>query len=427
MFPQLWAVLTWLWMVLKRLCVVWPWAVLKRLWGFLKWLLEWVQWLWKATVKRAYSWLRAKLNRPPPLPAEVTPYAVLYAAPATFNHLAVKVGDYRGLLFAHVVKDSSGNDLHVLTAWQSRDGYKAMAPAFLANSGLGAAGATAAWEGVLGDTLQAKKPWWSLLTPARVVAVIAFGFGVLGWVKEIRDASGWLFGAPKVEVVKAQKPVNVLVGDPIKFTMGARNARRIGECYMEFHDVKPDPAGSLQLDPLTVTSYPAIAPNAEVDVPISGTATRAGDCSVVLTGEASFGLWKRSCPISATYPVRVWLPVAIGRRSVKTSNPKFCEGEVELLAGKRFPSGLEVEAKIERVPGVQFFAVRFPGARQFTPAHNWDKPTKEVATLVWRTNEVEVFRPTTFSLLFENLGKDLTKDEWESLVQKVEFTFEEAH
>jgi hypothetical protein len=421
--------LKWLRAPLKWLLalLMWLWALLKWLCAFLKWLWGWLTWLWQTAVKQPYSWLRAKLLRPPSPPAEVTPYVVLYTAPATFNHLTVKIGDYHGLLFAHVIKDSLGQELRIITAWQSRDAYTAMATAFLTNSGLENASATVPWHGVLGDTLQTRMPWWSYLTPARVIAVITFVFLALSWAKEIRDASGWLVGAPEVEMVKASKPVNVVVGSPVNFTMGARNTRRIGECYMRFNDPSPDPAGYLQLDPLSPKSYPAIAPNAEVDVPIRGTATRAGRCNVILTGEATFGLWKRSRPISSAYPVQVWLSVAFGRRAVKDPKPKYCECEVELLVGRRFPSGLEVEAKIEKVPRVKFFAVRFPGNPRYTAVHNWDEPNKEVATLVWRTNELEAFRSMTFSLLFENLGENLTKDGWELVVQKVEFTHEEAH
>ena len=368
-----------------------------------------------------------KLYRPPALPDTITPYGIQYTAPAAFSCQAVKIGDYRGLLFAHVVKDARSGELRILTAWQSRDAFVAKGGDFFDASGLKAAGGAVAWEGVLGDTIQAKKPLWSYFTPARVIAVISVVFLVLSWLKEIRDASGWLLG-PEVEPITASEPVNILVGDePIKFTMGVRNAKPIGECEIQFKELRADPPGFIQVGPLTVKQVPALAPNAPAEERVSVTAVKPGNCEVRLSGEATSGLWPQTRPFSSTFPVHAWSAIAVGKRSLQTSNPKFCEGEYELLVGKRFPSGLEIEAKIEHVPAVQLLKVRFPGTKQWVPAHNWDKPQKEVATLVWQTNEIEAFRSVPFSILFGNEGKKLEANDWESLVRQVQFTFEEAH
>jgi hypothetical protein len=120
--------------------------------------------------------------------------------------------------------------------------------------------------------------------------------------------------------------------------MGVGNVHKIGECYFHFGEPR-EPTGLLRLDKLAVTSYSAVPANGQVDVSISARAAIAGDCNVTLTGEATSGFLKRSCPISSTYPVRVWRPVKEGHRVTRIANPKYCEMEIELLVGKRFALG----------------------------------------------------------------------------------------
>ncbi len=337
----------------------------RRLWGWVAWFGAWLgswlawlgAWLWANAVRRPSNWLSVKLRRPPAVPQGVTPYAALYTVADTFNYLGVKVKKYRGLLFVDVVKEVPAGKLHVLTVWQGRDAFTSVGPTFLTDSGLTAAGAVPGWQGVLGDTLEARKPLWSYVTPARFIAVLTAVFLALSWLKVISDSIALVGGAPQVEMTVATEPLNALVDQPIKFKMGARNVRRIGDCSLHFNDPTSEPPGVLRLNPLSDKSYSAVGPSQPQEVPISGTAVREGDCSVVLTGNAVFGLFNVTRPIRATYPVHVWQPVAFGKRSVKTSNGKFCEAEAVVLVGRRFPTGLEIEARVEKEPGVKFIGV----------------------------------------------------------------------
>jgi hypothetical protein len=389
----------------------------------------WLVWGWHVAVRQRYRRIRSVLHRPPPLPPAVTPFTVLYTVGASFDYLAIKTDEYRGLLFIEVVVDVSDAVLQLITVWQSQDAYRAISPTFFLRSGLSTAAATVSSQGLLGDTLKAKKPWWSRYLPRTwgwTVAAITFGFLALSWVRTIVDASGWLFGSPDVETVTASQPIDVLVGEPIKFTMGVRNVQKIGDCYFHFGELKEEPSGLLNLDKLAVTSYSAVPANGQVDVPISGKAATAGDCNVTLIGVATSGLLKRSRPILSTFPVRVWRPVKEGHRVIRIANPKYCEMEIDLLVGKRFALGMEAEATLEKTRGVKILGVRSPGTQKMESDHNWSTPGKEVARLVWRTGELEAFRTVQFVVFFGADGRDLTKDEWEPVVQNTQFAFEEA-
>jgi hypothetical protein len=104
-------------------------ALVNYMWTLADKSWAWLVWGWHVAVKQPYSRIRSVLHRPPPLPPDVTPFTVLYTVAASFDYLAIRTQEYRGLLFVEVVMDIGGTDLQLNTVWRSQDAYRAISPA----------------------------------------------------------------------------------------------------------------------------------------------------------------------------------------------------------------------------------------------------------------------------------------------------------
>lgn len=167
----------------------------------------------------------------PPLSLEeTTPQAVIFSTPTDFEYTKIDVGTYKGLLYMEVLGATAGNNGRILTVWRSRSAYEAAKPRFL--SGANLEEARVLFEGFHLDTCLANKSWWRRLTLSQIWAGIATIFLALGYVGQIRDASGWLFGPPKIERSVPPVPIDVLLGERFKCEVAARNIRSLGDCYI---------------------------------------------------------------------------------------------------------------------------------------------------------------------------------------------------
>ncbi len=380
-----------------------------------------------ATLRPKTRWWQPwRLKAPPEVPADRTPHVVIFSTPAAFHHEEIDVGACKGLLYVEALGGEGDGTGRLLAAWRDRDAYQAARARFLdANEGISEGGA---WQGPHLDTLRPKKRWWQQWTPARIWAAVATLFLALAYVEKIRDASGWLIGPPLIETSSKPVPANFLAGEPFLLDVTVRNTRQLGDCVVEFLDQRAEPPNGLVLDQLARRTVPAVKPNGEAILPVTGWAQQEGKYKVVIRARATAGLISSTEEFEAQADVRVWRALEFGTRRVKntTAGGKLCEAEVDLHVGRRYPLGIEAEAELKQVPGVHFLAVRFPGTSQFTPRHT-DEPGKEVATLEWRTPELAPMRTTTFSLILEsvaNAGK--TRDEWEAVVRGILCHFNEA-
>ena len=151
---------------------------------------------------------------------------------------------------------------------------------------------------------------------------------------------------------------------------------------------------------------------------------------MVVTGQATAGLIWSKLSFQRSVSVRVWRPLALGARRIKSITPggKLCRAEFELNPGRHYSLGVESEAKVERIPNLRFLGVQFRGTQQYKTYEVGDKPGKEVATLEWRTAELSPMRAETFTLIMQTDAKvGKTRDEWEAVLQAIQCTFSEAH
>ena len=374
-------------------------------------------------------WAKRSRKAVVPTPAaELTPHAVLFSVPTAFRYEKVEVGTYRGLLYMEALGSGSKQEGRLLTIWRDNTAYQAAQPRFLHDTGL--TSNDAVWEGFHLDTCLAKRRWWRRLTLTQVWAGLATLFLLLGYAQQARDACGWLVGPPAIEPSIESAPINILAGEPFKFTVAVRNTRALGDCFIEFLDQSVDSSDALALDPLSLRSFPAVKPNGEAVLPVSGKAKQEGEFNVIVKGRATAGLIWSERTFESPRKVKVWRPVAIGPRRVKhtTKDGKSCEAEFKLLVGRHFPVGLEAEAKLERVPNVCFVGVRFPDMHSASPPHETMRPGHEVATLEWRTRELAPMCVAPFTLLLKNVGsQNKTREQWEAIVESIQCTFSEAH
>ena len=362
------------------------------------------------------------------------PYVALYEVAPGFDHTAIAVRKVKGLLYLQALVTPHGatpQEGRLLTAWRDQAAFDAARATFPTQAGL-PAGTAPGWEGLQRDVRESTPIWRKFVNVSNVWAAVATLFVILGYAEKARDASGWLLGKARVEVAEIARPVDVLAGDPLDFDVQVKNARSLGDCAVTFAQPAVEaqgraPAGGIRLDALAETEFPGIKPNAREPLHVSGQALYPGEYRVVVKGEAKAGLFARRIQFQGSRRVKVWAAVAIGQRQLgKNTWARYAEIDVELLPGRSFPSGLDVEAKLERVPGVQLLGVRFPGTNQFDPpAHNWDTPGEEVATLVWRTPAVEPKRPIWFTLMLGSQA-DHTEKEWTVLSRRLLFGLSEA-
>jgi hypothetical protein len=374
-------------------------------------------------------WVKKRKMTVPPAPAtELTPHVVFFSVPASFDYEEFKVGTYKGLLYLEALGAGAEKEGRLLTVWRDKRAYEAANPRFLDDTGL--TNNNSLWEGFHLRTSKAEKSRWKRLSPSQIWAVVVTIFLALGYVEKVRDASGWLIGPPRIETSSQSTPIDVLIGEPFKFEVTVRNTRPLGDCFIEFLDVSADEPSVLALDPLALRSVPAVKPDSKAVLPVLGKAMHEGKSKVVIRGQATAGLIPSKQEFRLSSEINVWPPLKLGLRHLKdtTADGKLCEVEFEFHPGRRFPLGVEAEAKLERVPDVRFIGVRFPGTNDFTPCESWKVPGKEVATLEWRTPELVPMRRMTFSVLLESVAKQgKTRDEWEVVIQGIYCAFNEAH
>jgi hypothetical protein len=370
---------------------------------------------------RAKYWKQGLI--PPVLAPELTPHVVFFSTPENFHHETLKVNGYKGLLYSEALGGPPGNQGRLLTVWRDQRAYAAVKTRFLEENGLGT---DTPWEGFHLGTRQ-PKPY---LTPARIWAAIAalvtIFFLVLGRAKEIRDASGWMVGPPVIEASTPSAVTDVLVGEAFKFQVMVRNTRSFGDCFIEFID-PPEHPSSVQLEPLSHHTVPAINPNHTATVTVSGTAPRKeGEYKIVVKGRATAGWIPSDRPFEQSALLKVWPLCEFKPHTVK-GNGKRCVAEFELHSGQAFPTGLDVQVRLDRVPGVQFTVVSFRETPQWVPFQNWDEPGKEVAGMEWSTPPIVAKEVILFTLVLEsNAEKGKTSDEWQGVVKDVYFRWNKA-
>jgi len=364
---------------------------------------------------------------PPKLAAELTPHVVIFFTQANFDHKKLEVNAHKGLLYVETLGGGAGNSGRLLTVWRDKPAYDAAKPQFLNETGL--LNDKTLFEGYHLGTREGEKSFVKRLTLAQICATIAILVVALQNVKIIGDASGWLFGPPAIETSIHSTPTDVLIGEPFKFEMTARNTSPLGESYIEFLKQLANPPNGLSLDQLAVRSVPAIKPDGKAVLPVSGKALSEGKYTVLVEGRAKAGYISSKLKFTMSAEVRVWPRLALSARRVKnrTAEGKVCQAEFDLRVGRRFPAGIDAVFKLERVPGVLFIGLSFPGKNVYTPYQKWDKPGKEVATLEWRSPELIPMTAVPFTIILESTAKQgKTSEEWEAVVQGIQFTYDEA-
>ena len=120
--------------------------------------------------------------------------------------------------------------------------------------------------------------------------------------------------------------------------------------------------------------------------------------------------------------IQVWPSIGLGARNVVESSGKGCQASFELHLGRHFVNGIEAELKLERIPDVRFILMNFPDTPKFKARYNFDTQGEEVVTLTWRTAELLPMRVIPFTVYLENMSeKDKTREEWEMLVNSIQF------
>jgi hypothetical protein len=275
-----------------------------------------------------------------------------------------------------------------------------------------------------------KKRFWSAIGWKPITAIAAVLLLLLAFVEQRLDLSGLQFDRSDFETSIPPEEVDVMRGELFNFDVRARNSRRHGTCSIRYLPPAAAPEKGIDFAQVYGTYFPGVPPGSDTTFRISGKAVRAGDYKVTIKGIARAGLIRREIPFEQSVDVRVWLPWSIGTRTVKQISPdgKRCEAEFEFRPGRRYARGLKSEAKVERLGRVRIRFVRFPGTDQFEPFEEWDRPGKEVAILDWNTGEIRAMRVISFTLMIEtDAEKGKTLADWECLVQKIHFSFNELH
>jgi hypothetical protein len=247
---------------------------------------------------------------------------------------AVKIDDYRGLLYAESLGGQPGAGGRLLTVWRDEPAYTAAAAQFQAGTSL----AAPTWWGYHRGTFARTKWLWQRSSWAWFVAILTSAAAILGNLEKVRDAPGWLIGPPSFEVTNVRQPANVLSGQTFTLDAKVHNTRRTaGTCDFSFEQVVTDNPSGLALDPVPDQSVTAVKEGSEAKVTVSGRGLAPGTYQVRLKGKAAAGwLYAREVPFEQPVAtVRVW-PV-----------PSISGGEVESVS----PSGTVCRARFELAPG----------------------------------------------------------------------------
>src|SRR5688572_1364296 len=312
-------------------------------------------------------WANLRSNQQPPISENITPHAVIYTIPNNRNWNDLRAQNYAGLQFVQLLRGDVGTEGRLLAIWRSRPAFQAAAEQFETELSLVDRGPI--WEGFYIEARRPDSAWWKSWTVSQLWAAIATLFLILGYLEQIRDASGWLIGPPAIEVASSPTTINALIGETFAAKTVARNTRLLGECAVEFESQSASPPNGIALDPLSLRVVPAVQPNESAELPITGKALQEGVYELAIAGKATAGLIPSHKNFTSSLKVNVWRPIALGQRRIKSisAGGKLCEAELELRPGRSFPRGLDVEAQIKQMPGVRFLGVRFPGVEQFTP------------------------------------------------------------
>jgi hypothetical protein len=375
-------------------------------------------------IKTRRAWW-SRVIPPPALGTELTPHAVLFATPANFNHAQkVKADGYKGLLYVESFGGGAGNDGRLLVVWRDHAAFDAAKDQFLQDTGL----TNMLWEGYHLDNRQPGKPWWRRMTLTGIWAAVATISLVLSNLQTIYNGRGWLVGPPLIETNAPTAGQDVLVGDPFNFEVSARNVRPVGDCFIEFIEPSADRPGGLSFNSLRA-SHPGVKPDGVVSFSVSGTASQEGEYQVVVPVNATAGVIPSVRKFAVAVAVRVWQPLALGPRRVKNrrADGKTCEAEFELDAGRPYSDGVDAQAVLIGFAGVRFIGVRFPGTTQFFSDQPSKKIGKEVASLDWTTPEILPKHKIPFTLLLESTAeKGKTAEEWDTVIQSIQFEFNQA-
>lgn len=357
---------------------------------------------------------------------ESVPYVAEYQVASQFDHTTIKIPDFKGLLYFQILTGS--HRCRLLTFWKDQQAYLAVKDLFPVRIDLGA-NVAPTWVGIHRD---AKGPtsvvWRKYLTTGW--AVIATLFVILGYFEKFRDTFAWIIVPVKAEMIGPQKPIDLLVGERFEAVFEVKNINSFGNCNAKFNGAKLEAiqgslADGLRVDPHTTAVFPIIKPGEKQSFKVTGKAVKAGDYRILVEGTAKSGyIQPSSISLSSSRMIKVWYPIAIGQRRVGKNDQKSCDAEIELLVGRKFPPGLEIEAKLERVPGIKLKGVRFPRVSKFDVYYN-NAVGEEVALLVWQSSFVEPMKSLSFTLMLKS-EKDRTQQDWENVLKQIQFEFEEA-
>jgi hypothetical protein len=329
---------------------------------------------------------------------------------------------FPGLLCFHVLVDAA--DGRLVTFWTNRDAYAAAQASFAA--GL-PAGAAPGWEGLQRDA-KAPVPTFRqrYLTLPKLGIYVGVAVAILGYFKSFQEGRALVVGENKVAATAPPTPFDVLTGKPFDLPFEARNVSTFASCNPDFASVSVEaldgsPKDGLQLQPPVGGRFVAVSPNGPLSFKVPGTAVRAGTYKVTVSGTSTSGLFQRSSPVALERVVKIWRPYAIGSRRLRSADDLSCEAEIELLVGQ-LPSALEIQAKLEGVPGVQFIGVRFPHDPSYEADHTGKEEDDAVAVISWKARALDPMRSYTFVLLLSSKAQQ----DWGTLLKQIEFKLAEV-
>lgn len=372
----------------------------------------------RGLVRKVWAWW-TNSPQPPAAPAASPPHVAVFRTPAGFDATRIKIDDYRGLLYVESLGRGATRDGRLLTVWRDRAAYRATAPRFNAGSGL--TPLRPPWQGFHLGTRAIKPPRLKrlLIWLPYAWAVLATLVAVLDYPDKFVDR----FGPPTVEASIESAPIDVLVGDPVKFKVGVRNTRAIGECFVAFTSQSVSPPNGIALKSVGAHSVPGVKPDDIASVPVEGTAIGPGLYTISIEGRATAGLLRQQQPFKLEPQVRIWpaLEVTEGRVKELLDGSKACKAEFQMRPGREFARGVAMEALLEHVPRVRFRFVLYPEfASRDAPSENWGTPGQEIAKAAWKTGELKAMRPKSFWIVLVG-DQARNRDEWELVVRSVRF------